>query len=462
MQVMKKILLSITFSILFLVIAWSQQLAFPTAEGFGKYSKGGRNGAVYEVNNLNDFGPGSLRAAVEVEGPRTIVFRISGTIELESPLKIENPFVTIAGQTAPGDGICIKNHPIQIDADHVIIRYLRVRLGDQSGNDYDAISSRYTRHIILDHISASWSVDECVSVYHCDSITIQWSMISESMSKSNHVKGAHGFGGIWGSNHGTYHHNLFAHHSSRNPRMASGSGFTDFRNNVIYNWGYQSLYGGEAKQKGNDKFNFSTFNIVANYYKPGPATKPGEVSYRIANPSSRDETDFGKWHISDNVVEGNTDVTANNWNGGVQTKISFDKIKLGKAWPSMPINQHTAVEAYRTVLDNAGAILPKRDAVDSRIIREAKNGTATFEGISYKKENEVADKTKISGIIDTQKDVGGWPELRSEPAPEDTDHDGMPDEWENKNNLDKTNPDDRNNLTSDGYTMLEKYLNSIR
>ncbi|CAN0520952.1 unnamed protein product, partial [Scytosiphon promiscuus] len=185
-----------------------------------------------------------------MEEPRTVVFRISGTIELESPLKIENPFITIAGQTAPGDGICIKNHPIQIAANHVIIRYLRVRLGDQSGYDYDAISSRYTKHIILDHISSSWSVDECVSVYHCDSITIQWSLISESMSKSNHVKGSHGFGGIWGSNHGTYHHNLLAHHSSRNPRMASGSGFTDFRNNVIYNWGYQSLYGGEAQQKG--------------------------------------------------------------------------------------------------------------------------------------------------------------------------------------------------------------------
>ena len=198
--------------------------AFPGAEGYGKYAKGGRGGVVYEVTNLNDSGEGSLRAAIEATEPRTVVFRVSGTIILESPLSIKHPYITIAGQTAPGDGICIRRHPISINADHVIIRYLRVRLGDESGKDYDAVSSRYTRHIIIDHVSASWSVDECVSIYHCDSITVQWCIISESMSKSNHIKGSHGFGGIWGSNYGNYHHNLFAHHSSRNPRMASGSG----------------------------------------------------------------------------------------------------------------------------------------------------------------------------------------------------------------------------------------------
>jgi pectate lyase len=300
-------------------ILYSQQIAFPGAEGYGKYSKGGRGGDVYEVTNLNDNGKGSLREAVEASGPRTVVFRVSGTIILDSPLSIKNPYITIAGQTAPGDGICIRRHPLNIGADHVIIRYLRVRLGDESGNDYDAVSSRYTKHLILDHISASWSVDECVSIYHCDSITVQWCLISESMSKSNHVKGSHGFGGIWGSNHGTYHHNLLAHHSSRNPRMASGSGNTDYRNNVIYNWGYQSLYGGEKFQQGNDKFNFSNFNIVANHYKPGPATRPGEVMYRIANPSYRSEVDYGQWYITENVVEGNEIVSADNWNGGVQT-----------------------------------------------------------------------------------------------------------------------------------------------
>ena len=368
---------------------------------------------------------------------------------------------TIAGQTAPGDGICLRKYPLSIDADHVIIRYLRVRLGDESGGDYDAVSSRYTKHIILDHISASWSVDECMSIYHCDSITVQWCLVSESMSKSNHIKGSHGFGGIWGSNYGTYHHNLLAHHSSRNPRMASGSGNTDYRNNVIYNWGYQSLYGGEKTQPGNDKFNFSNFNIIANYYKPGPATRPGEVMYRIANPSYRSESDYGTWYIADNVVEGNKDVSADNWNGGVQTKISFEKIKRDEPWPAMPINQQTAPKAYQSVLENAGAILPKRDAVDSRIIEEVRGGYATYEGHSYEKEHEVADASKICGIIDTQEDVGGWPLLASAPPPTDSDHDGMPDEWEVKHGLDPNNADDRNILSDDGYTMLEKYLNGM-
>ena len=458
---MKEIVLS-TIILISSGFLYAQQLAFPTAEGYGKYAKGGRGGDIYEVTNLKDSGEGSLRAAVEASGPRTVVFRVSGNIELESPIKIGNPYITIVGQTAPGDGICLKNHPLSINADHVIVRYIRVRPGDVSGKDYDAVSSRYTKHIILDHISASWSIDETMSVYHCDSITVQWSIISESLYKSHHEKGHHGYGGIWGSNHSTYHHNLLAHHSSRNPRMASGCGYTDYRNNVIYNWGYNSLYGGEKQQVGNDKLNFAEFNIVSNYYKPGPATRPGEVSYRIANPSYRSETDYGKCYIADNVVQGNDDVSADNWDGGVQTAISFEKIKLDKPWPSMPINQQTAAEAYKVVLDNAGAVLPKRDAIDTRILEEVRGGYATFEGESYKKEHEVADSTKICGIIDTQNDVGGWPLLKSAPAPTDTDHDGMPDYWEDKNKLDKENPDDRNTIASDGYTMLEKYLNSIR
>lgn len=459
---MKLTLINIALILILSTSGFSQQLAFPTAEGYGKFAKGGRGGVVIEVTNLNNSGKGSLRAAVEASEPRTVIFRVSGNIELESPISIKNPFITIAGQTAPGDGICLKNHPLNIGADHVIVRYIRVRLGDESGKDYDAISSRYTKHIILDHVSASWSVDECVSIYHCDSITVQWCIVSESMSQSNHVKGSHGFGGIWGSNYGTYHHNLLAHHSSRNPRMASGSGYTDFRNNVIYNWGYNSCYGGEKQQKNSDKFNFSEFNIVANYYKPGPATQPGKVSYRIANPSFRGETDFGKWYITDNVVEGNKEISKDNWNGGVQTKISLDKIKLEKAWTSMPINMQTAEEAYKAVLKNAGALLPKRDIVDTRILKEAKSGTATYEGKSYKTNNKVADASIICGIIDTQKDVGGWPELKSEAAPKDTDHDGMPDAWEKKNGLDPNNPDDRNHEANDGYTMLEKYLNRIK
>jgi pectate lyase len=456
-----KCILFLTFFSVVIINLYAQQLAFPTAEGYGKFTIGGRGGDVYEVTNLNDKGKGSLRAAVEAHGSRTVVFRVSGNIELESPIRIKNPNITIAGQTAPGDGICLKNHPINIDADQVIIRYIRVRPGDVSGNDYDAIGGRYVKNIIIDHVSASWSVDECMSIYHCDSITVQWCIISESLSGSNHKKGSHGFGGIWGGNYSTYHHNLLAHHSSRNPRMASGSGYTDYRNNVIYNWGYNSCYGGEAQQQGNPQFNFSTFNLVANYYKPGPATDPGEVSYRIANPSSRGNEDFGKWHISQNVVEGNKEVSENNWNGGVQTKIAVEEIKLDKPWQAMPIKQQTAPEAYMLVLENAGAVLPKRDAIDTRIIAETKGGYATYEGSMYKQNKNVADKNIVCGIIDSQNNTGGWPNLKSAKAPNDSDHDGMPDSWEKKNKLDPQNPDDRNMVSASGFTMLEVYLNSI-
>jgi pectate lyase len=243
--------------------------------------------------------------------------------------------------------------------------------------------------------------------------------------------------------------------------MASGCGNTDYRNNVIYNWGYQSLYGGEKDQVGNDKFNFTNLNIVANYYKPGPGTKPGEVMYRIANPSFRSEEDHGKWYIAENAVEGNIKVTTDNWDGGVQTKLSFEKIRLEEPWPSMPINQQSAEDAYIIVLDNAGARLPKRDVIDSRILKEVRGGYATYEGKTYKNEHQVADTTKICGIIDTQDDVGGWPLLKSDTAPKDSDHDGMPDDWEDDKKLDKNNPDDRNRIAADGYTMLEKYLNEI-
>ncbi|TWT87192.1 hypothetical protein Mal64_27300 [Pseudobythopirellula maris] len=436
----------------------AEQLAFPTAEGYGKHTVGGRGGAVFEVTNLNDSGEGSLRAAVEAKGPRTVVFRVSGVIDLESDLRIKNPYLTIAGQTAPGDGICLKRRPLMIGADEVIVRHIRVRFGDESGQDSDAISARYVKNLILDHVSASWSVDETVSIYHCENVTVQWCLVSESMFNSNHSKSTHGFGGIWGSNHSSYHHNLLAHHSSRNPRFASGCGNTDYRNNVLYNWGYNSCYGGEKQQKGNPKFNFSRINMVGNYYKPGPATAPGDVSHRIANPSSRGSDDKGEWYIADNFVEGAPAVTANNWEGGVQP--GDPEFRLGQPWPAMAINQQPAEEAYELVLKNAGATLPRRDPVDTRVVQEVRSGTATYEGV-YDQRKKVADASLPSGIIDSQNDVGGWPELKSTPAPADKDHDGMPDAWEVSQGLDPSNAADRNQLAGDGYTMLEHYLNSI-
>ena len=442
----------------------SQQPAFPTAEGWGKYTIGGRGGRVLEVTNLNDSGPGSLRVAVNASGPRTVVFRVSGTIELNSDLSISRPFITIAGQTSPGDGICIKRYPVTINADQVIIRYLRVRLGDESGADADAESGRYHRHIMIDHVSASWSVDETLSIYHCDSITVQWCLVSESLYNSNHEKGHHGYGGIWGGPHGSFHHNLFAHHSSRNPRFASGCGDTDYRNNVVYNWGFQSVYGAEKVEQNSTVYLFSAVNIVANTYKPGPTTQPGSVRYRIVQPSSKNYlADYGDWYVDGNYVEGYPGVTADNWAGGIQpddsSPVVRDSIRLFTPAPFIAIEQQTAEEACQLVLDNAGATLPRRDSVDQRIVKEVREGTATYGTGTYNQDRGLGSAP--SGIIDSQTDVGGWPDLYTGPVPEDRDHDGMPDAWETGRGLNPDDPEDRNGTGEGGYTHLENYLNSI-
>ncbi len=444
------------FSLILLILAAgstgvpAQTPAFPGAEGAGRYTSGGRGGAVCEVTNLNDSGPGSLREAVGKSGPRTIVFRVSGTIRLKSDLEIKSGKLTIAGQTAPGDGICIADQATVVKADNVILRFLRFRLGDSLKTEDDAIWGRYYKDIIFDHCSASWSVDECMSFYSNRNMTIQWCLIAESLYLSTHTKGAHGYGGIWGGTDVSFHHNLFAHHSSRNPRFDGSNALcvnVDYRNNVIYNWGFNSAYGGEA----------GTINMVANYYKYGPATKSG-VRYRIVEPSDSK----GKWYIEDNYVTGSPAITANNWAGGVQgTNRAESLIRAYQPHPYVPITQHSAAEAYQRVLEYAGAILPRRDAVDSRILQDVINGTATFEGTGYKKENSLPDPSLICGIVDSQKQAGGWPELFSLPAPEDGDHDGMPDYWENTNGLNPADPGDRNQVNSDGYTLLEVYLNSL-
>lgn len=436
---MKKTLLTGLISILSIINLWSQQLAFPTAEGYGKYTVGGRGGDVYEVTNLNDSGEGSLRAALEAKGPRTVVFRISGTIS--GNFSIKNDSITIAGQTAPGDGICIKGN-LSTGANHIIIRYIRVRW-DPAMGEKDAIGSRYHKNIIYDHVSASWSTDETMTLYHNENTTVQWCIISQACPKG--TTDEHRFGGIWGNNYGTWHHNLIAHNASRNPRWASGCGYNDYRNNVIYNWEYESCYGAEAHQKGDRRkppIEHSTINMIANYYKPGPATQP-KVRRRIAAPSSRnEEADAGKWWVSDNYVDGYSEVTSDNWKG----VDGNDYIKLSEPWDAMAISQQSAKEAYDEVIKYAGCSKPLRDKVDSDIIDDVLNGTAKYGN---------------NGIIDNPSDVGGWPVLKSEPAPIDTDHDGMPDDWEDENGLEKSNPDDRNNVSSDGYTMLEIYLNSI-
>jgi pectate lyase len=416
--------------------AYSQQLAFPTAEGYGKYAVGGRGGAVYEVTTLKPSGPGSLGQALDASGPRTVVFRVSGTID--GKFGIRNDNITIAGQTAPGDGICIRGS-LGIGANDVIIRYIRVRANPTV--ETDAIGGRYKRNIILDHVSASWSSDEILSLYHNENVTIQWCMITEACAKGD---SGHRFGGIWGNQYGTYHHNLIAHNDSRNPRWASGCGFNDYRNNVLYNWGYQSSYGAEAHQRGdrrNPPIESSTINVVANYYKPGPATDSG-VRDRIAEPSARDSDDKGSWYVADNMVVGYPAVTANNWLGVDGTKYK----RLSAPWDAVSINQESPQGAYNTVLAHAGCSKPNRDSIDRRIIEEVRNGTAAYGN---------------NGIITTPSDVGGWPNLQGGPAPVDSDHDGMPDAWETKKGLIPNDAADGNKVAADGYTMLEKYLNSI-
>jgi pectate lyase len=407
--------------------------AFPGAEGYGSVTRGGRGGKVFAVTNLNPSGPGSLQAACAAEGPRLVVFKVAGPID--GDVRIKNDFITIAGQTAPGGGITIKGN-LGIDANDVVIRYIRVRT-DHEG---DAVGGRYKMNIILDHVSASWSTDEVLSLYHNENVTIQWCMITEACAKAD---GSHRFGGIWGNHHGTYHHNLIAHNDSRNPRWASGCGYNDYRNNVLYNWGYESSYGGEAQQKGDRRkppIEHSTINMVANYYKPGPATR-SDVRDRIAKPSSRGDGDHGSWHVAENYIDGFPQVTADNWLG-----VDGDSFtKLIAPWKAMLIHQQSPKDAYLAVLEHAGCSLPRRDPIDARIIEEVRNGTAAHGN---------------NGIINTPEDVGGWPNLQSGEAPPDSDHDGMPDEWEGKFGFDSKNAGDNSqDEDQDGYTNLEEYLN---
>lgn len=432
-------------------------IAFPGAEGYGKLATGGRGGRVIKVTNLNDSGPGSLRAALTEPGKRIIVFEVSGNIILQSRLQLRNGDVTIAGQTAPGDGICIQNYELNIAADNVIIRYMRFRMGDLASNEQDAVWGRYNQQLILDHCSMSWSIDECASFYANKNFTMQWCILSESLNKSVHEKDDHGYGAIWGGSAATFHHNLLAHHNSRNPRFdgghRSGTGSSpfgidkvDYRNNVIYNWMGNSAYGGENGE----------YNIVNNYYKPGPAT-PSSRNRRIMQVSMDASTvtygpGYGTFYIAGNYVHGNTTVTTDNWSGGVDyaSGITQAMVQKNTAFTSEAITFHTAQQAFEAVLLYGGASF-KRDAIDTRVCNEVKAGTATYNG----------SKTGFKGIIDSQTDVGSWPVLQSLAALRDTDGDGMPDEWEIANKLDPNKPNANGRELSTGYDNIEVYINSL-
>ena len=442
-------------------------IAFPGAEGFAKDITGGRGGRVIKVTNLNDAGTGSLRAAINETGKRIIVFDVSGTIILKSNLSIKNNDVTIAGQTAPGDGITLRDYPVYVDADNVIVRFIRFRMGDAAQQEGDALGARFRKNIIIDHCSMSWSTDECVSFYANENTTIQWCLIAESLRNSVHDKGAHGYGGIWGGKKATFHHNMLAHHDSRNARLGEEAGkafaltdLTDIRNNVIYNWASNSFYGGEAMN----------VNMINNYFKPGPATianngatKQGRIisidKNKIAGTEVYDI--WGKFFINGNVVEGHSNATNDNWTYGVYNQFhgsygtvsETDKAAM-RLSAAHPVNEniitYTADKAYQQVINFVGASLV-RVAVDLRIINDVKNKTFTA----------IGSNGSANGIIDTQADGGGWPQLNSVAAPKDTDGDGMPDEWEKANSLDpaKANANGRN--LSTGYDNIEVCINSL-
>lgn len=442
--------------------------AFAGAEGAGKNTTGGRGGKIIKVTNLNDSGTGSLRAAVEASGARIVVFEVSGNIKLKKALEIKNGNITIAGQTAPGDGICLQDYETKIAANNVIIRFLRFRLGDTNVKtiESDAIWGRELENIVLDHCSMSWSIDETASFYHNKNFTMQWCFITESMTNSGHVKGAHGYGGIWGGSPATFHHNLLAHHTSRNPRFdgglryskGSGTGIgkygpdkIDYRNNVIYNWTGNSAYGAENGE----------YNMVNNYYKPGPST-PSSKAKRIIqvtkdnvtgapNPSAYG-VGYGTFYISGNYVFGDAGITANNWAGGVDYDSGLSETMVRKNVPfaATDIPVHTAEQAFNAVVLYGGASF-KRDAIDTRIANEVKDGTATYTG----------SISNLKGIIDSQTDVGGWPVLAQTTPPLDTDGDGMPDDWEIANKLDPKKANANGKDLSSGYDNIEVYLNSL-
>ncbi len=413
----------------------AQQLAFPGAEGYGKYTTGGRGGCVLTVTNLNDSGEGSLRAAVERKGPRIVVFAVDGTIALKSPLRIDNESITIAGQSAPGDGICLKDYPLIVNADNVIVRYIRVRVGDRYRRDSDGVGGgRYgQKNVILDHLSISWSIDECLSIYKTECLTVQWCLVAHSLNTSVHTKGKHGFGGIWGGYKATFHHNLLANHASRNPRFASveGTKWVDYRNNVVYNWGFKTAYGGGRHGE---------INMVNNYYKPGPAS----LHRRLLDVA---EDGTGRYYVEGNVMEGDEAITRDNRMAITDhAGEEHGSCLVNAPFPYEPIEEDAPVMAYRRVLHSVGCSF-SRDAYDREVLRQVKKGLGTF---------------GTNGIINSQTDVGGWPVLKTKKAPKDSDADGMPDKWERRRNLNPFDASDAIGYTLDkGYTNVEVYLNGL-
>lgn len=453
--------------------AYKLPLAFPGAEGGGMYTTGGRGGKVIHVTTLADSGEGSLRAALAQSGPRIIVFDVAGIIELKSTLDIKNGDVTIAGQTAPGYGICLKNYATVVAADNVVIRFIRFRMGDEAKQENDALWGRYNRNIIIDHCSMSWSTDECASFYANEFFTMQWCVLTESLCNSVHGKGKHGYGGIWGGKDASFHHNLLSCHDSRNPRIdhpqiygdyvSTHRGNVDYRCNAVYNWGSNHTYGGED----------GWFNIVNNYYKPGPASSDKKYFVDAYGSYVKDGVTYAdsypELYLSGNVHEKYPELGAANdastiyWHNGssygnYNMTLTSALALEGPAGGSVYTTTHSAEDAFARICDYAGASL-ERDIVDQRASSDAKSGTATYADGGNGSKN---------GIIDTQAAVGGWPAYEADAEElarvKDTDGDGMPDWFEEKFSLDPSKSADTNAKTLDPYrryTNLEMYLHYL-
>lgn len=454
--------------------------AFPGAEGGGAYSFGGRGGKVYVVSTLADSGPGSFREACEQGGARMVVFNVAGIIRLKSPVNIRAPYITIAGQTAPGDGVCIAGESVLINTHDVVIRYMRFRRGatEVTRRD-DALGGNGVGNIIIDHVSASWGLDENMSMYRhmydkgdgskarklpTVNVTIQNSIFSEALDTYNHA-----FGSTIGGLNSTFMRNLWANNISRNPSIGMYGDF-GFVNNVVFNWWNRSADGGD---------HLSFFNFINNYYKPGPITPTDKpIGHRILKPEgNRDKNDpnhYGKAYVAGNIVEGNDRVTKDNWAGGVQIEDMPDAgqftehIRVDAPMPMAKVTIWPATKAYAYVLDNVGATLPKRDAVDKRIVQQVRTGkinnttgrAVTHPGDKYIKRRLPADSYKL-GIITDPAQVGGYPEYKGTPY-KDTDKDGMPDHWEKKYKLNPNDPSDAaGDRDKDGYTNIEEFLNSV-
>ena len=466
------------------VFAEEKTPAFPGAEGFGRYVTGGRGGNVYHVTSLADNGSeGTLRWALGKSGVKTIVFDVSGTIHLKSSLDISIGNVTIAGQTAPGDGICVADYPVSIKANNVIVRYMRFRLGNNNvlingADGWDGFGGFDQQDLMIDHCSVSWSIDECLSVLGNKNTTVQWCLVAQSLVNSGHSKGAHGYGGNWGGSGASFHHNLIAHHGSRTPRLGPRPTTQldermDMRNNVIYNFGGNGCYGGEGMN----------VNIVNNYYKPGPGSPTDKKGYRIAGIGIRTNKYvntypayapalhlWGKYYVTGNYNSKYTQLNQDNWTYGILNQIDAsgcdgtftqetkDSIKLAEPIDYILTTTHSAADAYDRVLDFAGASL-HRDSFDELMVSDTRNGKATYTGSGLSK--GFVNSQDDNKPADADASWSAWPTLASKEAPKDTDGDGMPDEWELANALDPTNPNDGKTIGADGYSNLENYINSL-